>query len=167
MIPVPVLAALRAVPLWAYALAAALAWGGVERWRANDARADLERAIAQAQAEHAAQRDRDARETQRRTRTVMEAADAATLQSQADRAAADAARSAADRLLARLAAAQAHARARDSAAAGGCAATDAAATVQADVLGRALGAARELGAYADAARTAGTACERSYEALTR
>jgi Protein of unknown function (DUF2514) len=162
----PVLSVLRAVPLWAWALGAAVAWGGWHRWRAIDAREDFQRAQVQAQAEHAAQIARDTAETQRRTKTIMEAADAATIQSQADRVAAEAARAAADRLRARLAA-QADAGARDSAAAGSCEAARAAAAVQADVLGRVADAARQLGEHADAARTAGSACERAYEGLRR
>lgn len=161
----PILSVLSKVPLWAWALAAVVAWGGWHRYRAIDARADFQRAQVQAQAEHAEQLAQDAAETKRRTKAIMETSDAATIRSQNDRAAADAARGAADRLRQRLAAVQADTRAVDTSTATGCQATIAAADLHSQVLERVVSAARHLGEYADAAATAGQACERSYDTL--
>lgn len=162
----PVLAVLGRVPLWAWAVAALLAWGGYHRWRAIDARADFEQAKIAAAADQANEAARVAREDARRMKTVQEAADAATLQAQRDRAAADRARDSEQRLRARIAAIQAGARPADPAASGGGPATAEAADVLADVLGQCIGRVRSLAEYADAARTAGEACERSYYSLT-
>lgn len=166
MIPIgPVLGVLRAVPWWAWLLGAALAWGGWHRWRAIDARADFERAKVQAQAEHAAQLERDTRETQRRTRTIMEAADAATIQSRAHRADADRARAALERVRAQLAAHQADRRPADPSAAGSSAPAADAGMVPAELLGRCGTRILELARLADERGTAGAACERGYDAL--
>lgn len=159
----PVLGVLRVVPIWAWALGAAVAWGGYHRVDSMRAKAAFQTAQVQAQAEHAAQLAKDTAETQRRTRTIMEAADAATIRSQEDRAAADAARTAADRLRQRLA--KANTGASDPATAASCATAIASADLHAQVLDRVIGAARQLSEYADSAVTAGRACERSYDAL--
>lgn len=162
----PVLAVLGRVPLWAWAVAALLAWGGYHRWQAIDARRDFDRAKAAAETERAASAAEVAEEEARRLRTVQEAANAATLQAQRDRAAADRARDSEQRLRARIAAIQAGARPADPAASGGGPATAEAADVLADVLRQCIGRVRSLAEYADAARTAGEACERSYYSLT-
>lgn len=166
MIPLaPALNVLRAVPLWAWALGAAVAWGGFHRWRAIDARADFQAAQQQAQLEHAAQLARDTAETQRRTKTIMEAADAATIQSQANRADAYRARAALERVRAQLAAHQADGRPADPPAAGSSAPAADAGMVPAELLGRCGTRILELARLADERGTAGAACERGYDAL--
>lgn len=160
-----VLKLLTGVPVWAWALAGLAAWGGWHRWRAIDARQDFERARQAAAVEQAASAAAVAQETARRLKAVQEAADAAQLQAQADRAAADRARRARDSLLERIAAVQAGGGAADPAVAGQCEAARRSVDLLADVLRRADARAGELAAAADAARTAGQACERAYESL--
>lgn len=161
-----VLAILGRVPLWAWAVAALIAWGGWHRWQAIDARRDFDQAKAAAETERAASAAEVAAETQRRLTAIQKEADHATTQALAARADADAARDAEQRLRARLAAVQARARAADPAATSGSAPTGQAADVLADVLGQCIGRVRSLAEYADAARIAGEACERSYYSLT-
>lgn len=74
-------------------------------------------------------------------------------------------RAAAGELREELAAADRKRRAADPAAAGQCAAAEATVDMRTDLFGRADDAAGELAAYADAARLAGQACERAYDAL--
>lgn len=72
----------------------------------------------------------------------------------------------ADKLRRRLAAIAAERRADDSATAGGGTAAGDPIGVLVDVLGRCEARERVVAEYADAARIAGTACERAYDALT-
>jgi len=157
---------LTGVPVWAWALAALAAWGGWHRWRAIDARQDFERAAAAAAAERAASAAEVANENNRRLLAVQGASDAAHLQAQRDRAARVAAERARGGLLERVAALEAGARSADPTAAGRCQAAEQATGLLADVLRRADARAGELAAAADAAITAGAACERAYESLT-
>jgi Protein of unknown function (DUF2514) len=164
-----VLAALKllgGVPVWAWLLAAALAWGGWHRWRAIDARAEFQRAEQQAAAERAADAASVASETTRRLQAIQKEADRAQETAKAARADADAARTAEQRLRARIAAAQASAGAGDPAASGGSSPASEAAGVLADVLGRCVERVRRLAEYADNARIAGETCEASYYTLT-
>ncbi|MEX3556616.1 MAG: DUF2514 family protein [Burkholderia gladioli] len=104
-------------------------------------------------------------EEQRRTAAQQEIADEASKQRNVARADAATAASAADGLRRQVAALVS--RARHSTPAAGSAPADDPIGVLADVLGRADERAGELAAYADRARIAGQACERSYDALTR
>jgi hypothetical protein len=109
------------------------------------------------------------REEQRRIQAQKEAEDEATRQLEAARADAGAAADALRRLRQRVAAdAARRAAAGDPAAPQGGPAAEPAAHLPADALLARLGeAAGQLAAHADAARIAGLACERSYDALTR
>jgi len=139
----------------ALSLAVGLAAGGWAGWDWRDARAQRERvaAVEEAQREDAAMRGRmeesHARTTEELARLRIDRADL-------DAAGRD--------LRVRLAAAVAAARA---APAGGGEAAGDPIGVLADVFQRADDRAAVLAAYADSARAAGLACERSYEALKR
>lgn len=135
--------------------------------------ASLGRQLRHAQDDAAAQRDLAERQAVERGKEAaihakqQEAFNAATHDLDAARADADAARSALDRLRQRasvLAAAARQAGPGPAPASPGQAAS-APADLLADVLSRAADRARELADYADRARIAGQACERSYEAV--
>lgn len=166
----PIAAALRvfrAVPVWAWALAALLAWGAWQKHRAAAAGAELleqRAAIAQqreqalqASIEKGAQRVADQQEI---TRHANQAAAAA--QGDAARA-----RAAAARVRAQAAADAARARAADPASRQQCEAAAAAAVLYADLLGRAVDRNVELADFADRASIAGEACQRAYDTLRK
>lgn len=145
-------------------------------WVANGWRKDAE--IAGIEADRARERrdqvlaqvnavDRARLEEQRRTAAQTEIANAAIQQAESARADARAADGTRRELLARAAAlASAGRRPADPGAVGGGAPATSATDMLVDVLGRADARAGELAAYADAARLAGQACERSYDALS-
>lgn len=143
------------------ALSFAAGWSA-NGWRLGARLADLQRAHA----EQAQRAQADARaEELRRVAAHQEIANVASLA----RARADDDRRAADAAHRRLldAARAAGAAAADPGPAGGGAPTSGAGLVLADVLGSADDAAGELAAALDAARIAGLACERAYDALDR
>jgi hypothetical protein len=102
-------------------------------------------------------------EENRRTAAQQEIAHDATKQAESARADAAAAGAVADRLRQQLATVRSASR---PASAAGRASTGDPIGVLADVLERADRRAGDLAAYADAARIAGLACERSYDSLT-
>lgn len=107
-------------------------------------------------------------EEQRRTAAQTEIANVATKDAETARGDARAAGAAAEQLRGRVAQLLAASRAAGNpAAAGGGSPTDDPIGMLADVLGRADQRAGILAEYADAARIAGQACERSYDALTQ
>lgn len=129
------------------------------------ARWDRERTVQierQAEAMRAA-----ATETERRLQAQEAITREATQQAARNAADAAAAIDAARRLRGRLAAIVASSAASNPAAAAGCTTAGDPLGVLADVLGRADERAGILASYADAARTAGLACERAYDALKR
>ena len=116
-----VLALARGIPVWAWALAAALAWGGIQHHRATThtrAQAQAEQRAAVEAATAAAQADARAREHEMSTR-AEEAADAYRFRLAAARRAADSARGERERLLDATAGAAAGCRAAPSASAPG------------------------------------------------
>ena len=159
-------ALLRAVPLWAWALTAALLWGGWQYRRAERAGAELLRhqhevATLRESAMHSA-----LVETSRRLAAQQEAADAAELQARRARADSAAAAGAADRLREHAARLAASAAACDPAAAAVGPAASAPGSVLADMLGRLEAHGRELAAEADRRGIAGSECAQRYDALT-
>ena len=161
-----VLARLAKVPAWAWVILALLAWGGWQRHAAISARDNLASYKQEVQAEFDKAKAKDAAETSRRLKTLQEVADAATIQSNANRVDADGARAALDRLRKQLAAGG-HAGGGGAGAAASGASTNAAAVVPAELLVKCGERVVGLSEYADAARTAGQACERAYDSLTK
>lgn len=157
----------KGVPWWAWAVVALLAWGGWQRHLARSAAdtlhaAESAAAAAQIQAAEAART-----ETARRLTAQEEITHAATVRAQAHARAASDARAAADRVRIAAQSAAASAGAADPTSARDCQATTRAAHLLAELLGRAVDRAAVLADHADAARTAGQACERAYDSLTR
>ena len=161
----PVLAIVRGVPLLAWAIVAALAWGGWQHHRAKSAGDTLRQAQAQAAAEEAQALRATITETERRATAHAEIASAAQAKSEANARAAAAARATADRVRSAAAAYAASAAAGNTAPAGDCQAAEHAAGVLAELLGRTATRAAVLADLADRATAAGKACEASYDAL--
>lgn len=161
----PIGAALGRVPVWAWALAAVLAWGAWNRHQARSVRVEFEQAKVAAAAERAASEAEAAAESLRRRRVQQEVVDAANLKAaQLERSVAAAA-DAGQRLRARLAAVQAERCARDPAAAASGTTAGAAADLPADVSRRLDEAADGVARFAEQSAIAGSTCERSYDAL--
>ncbi|USE78817.1 DUF2514 domain-containing protein [Cupriavidus gilardii] len=138
-------------------------------WTAQGWRKDAE--IAQIRREAAVDQvkatDRARAEEQRRIKEQTEIANAAKREAEQARADARAADAVAGQLRQRVAELVAASRAGNPAPASGGAAAGDTLGVLADVLSRADRRAGILAEYADAARIAGQACERAYDALSR
>jgi hypothetical protein len=159
----PFLSLIRALPWYAWALAAALAWGGVEHMRVGSLQGRIDREGAErAAASLAAEQAARAEET-RRTNEHREIANEAERLARMARDAAVRSAAAGDGLRERAAAVAA--RCNPAAAASGPAASSPG-DLLAGVLERVAGAAGQLAEYADRARIAGDACERAYQSLT-
>ena len=167
MTPAAIRALLCRVPLWAWALAAVLAWGAWNRHQARSVRAEFDQAKVAAAAERAASAAESAAESLRRRRVHQEITDAAQLKAaQLERSLAASA-DAGQRLRDRLAALDAQRCAGDPAAAGGGEAASAASDLRADVRRRLDQATDGVARFAERAAGAGQACEQSYDALKR
>lgn len=162
----PVLAILRRVPPIAWVILALLAWGGWQRHQAQSAAKTLRQHDAAVAAETIQAAQESQAESLRRLDAQTEIANVAHTRAAAAASAADAAAAAAVRLRARLAAAAPSGRPADPAAAPGGQATACPAGVPAELLERAVDAARRYAALADQRGAAGEACERSYESLS-
>lgn len=141
---------LRAVPVWVWALAAALGWGA---WQRHTAQAAEHALAAQREAGLVAQ----VKDTQLQLDTQKEAVGHAHEQTAQAEAAADAASAALGRLRVRLA--QAARPASTPAAASGSTPAEAGSDMCADMLGRLGEAARRIASEATKYRIAGEACE--------
>ncbi len=157
----PVLSFLRAIPWWAYAIAACLAWGGYQRHKATSAAKVYQNAQIEAAKATEAALAENIRETARRLAEQQKATQDAELKLSKARADAGAASAAAGRLRDRLVAIRsAEPRASDPAASG-TSITDR----LAGVLGECADRYRTVAAIADRAIIAGRTCEASYQAL--
>lgn len=160
------LTTLRVVPLWAWALLAALLWGGWQYRRAETSGAELLRVQADTATLREGAMHRALVETTRRLTAQQEAADAAETAASAARADAIAAAGVADRLRRHAARLAASAGACNPSSAAVSPAASAPAVVLADMLGRLEARGRELAAESDRRGIAGTECQRRYQALT-
>jgi Protein of unknown function (DUF2514) len=163
MLLAPLLGALRAIPWWAYALAACLAWGGWQRHRALSAAKVYQQAQVEAAKRTEAALAENIRETARRLAAQQKAtqdAEAKTVKARSDAAGAA---GAAERLRKQLLAIRAA-----SAPAGDPSATGpGSADRLAEILGECVERYRTVAAAADRAVIAGRTCEASYTALSK
>jgi Flp pilus assembly protein TadB len=157
----------RAVPWWLWAAAALLAWGGWQRHQATRAADTLRAAEAKAAAEQIKAAEAARLETERRWSAQKGIADAAHARSRVLARDAAGARADADRVRLAAQSLAASAAAGAAAAAVDCQATTGAARLLAELLGRAVDRAAVLADHADAARSAGQACERAYDSLAK
>lgn len=164
MIALRALPVLRAIPAWAWVLAALLAWGGWQRHQAHAAAAALQHQTEEAAAARVRAAEAAATETARRVTAQKGITDDAQTALDAARRSAGSVAANAARLRAQLAAARRSTA--DPLVAADCSSATARADVLADLLSSAADRAASLAAEADASRIAGSACERSYDALT-
>lgn len=162
-----VLALLRRVPVWLWAVIAAIAFGAWQRHRAEAAEKVHTQAVAKAAELREKKLEEDAAETARRLAETERAADEARKKSEALAADAQRSRRAAEQLRARLAASAADRGTPGPAAAGGSPAACEAGAVPADMFLSLVDRARVLAEAADASRIAGEACVAAYEGLKK
>lgn len=156
----PILAVLRAIPWWAYVIAACIAWGGYQRWRANSAAQEYQQAQAEAAAEREQALQAAINETARRLAAQAQATKEADENLNRARSAAVGAAAAADRLRVRLAAIKTDSWSSNPAAAG-ASQTDR----LADAISECADRYRAVAAIADRSIISGRACEAVYDAL--
>lgn len=163
LILAPVLSVLRAIPFWVWLLAAAIAWGGYQRWRANSEAEVYQQAQIEAAKKTEAALADNIRETARRLAAQQKATQDAELQTAKARADAGAAAGAAERLRQQLISLRAASAPAGDSTAAGAGTTDR----LADVLGQCADRYRDVAAAADRAVIAGRACEAAYNALIK
>lgn len=155
------------VPWYAWVIAALLAWGGVHKHRAAAAKAEFQAAQVKAREEQAEQKAKDDAQSARRTKVIMEAADAANLKAQTARDDAVRARSTLDRVLNTLVAHPPDSGASSAAIAASSAPATDTGSVPAELLRRCGAQYLEMAAIADQRGTPGATCERSYDSLNQ
>lgn len=161
LILAPVVSFVRAIPFWVWLLAAAIAWGGYQRWRANSAAEVYQQAQIEAAKKTEAALAENIRETARRLAAQQKATQDAELQTSKARADAGAAAGAAERLRQQLLSLRAASAPAGDTPAAGASPTDR----LAEILGQCTEQYRDVAAAADRAVIAGRACEAAYQAL--
>lgn len=151
----------KGIPIWAWALVAALAWGGWQRHLATSRADTLRQAEAAAAAEQIQAAQAAASETARRLQAQEEVSRVAIAKAQSNARAAADARAAAERVRVAAQSLAASAASSDPATADQCEANR-----LTDVLGRCVSRLVGVAEAADRAVAAGEACQRSYDALT-
>lgn len=149
---------LRVVPLWAWAIAALVAYGAFQRASARHVRAEFNQATAAAAAERAASAAEATIETERRKQEVRNAVNAGKVREAQLQAAVAGAVGAREQLQQQLAALEAERCARDPGPAAGSAAASAPADLRAYVHRRLEEAADGVAEFAERANSAGQTC---------
>jgi hypothetical protein len=159
----PFLSLIRALPWYAWALAAALAWGGVEHLRVGSLQGRIDRETAERSAAALAAEQAARAEESRRATEHREIANEAERLAARARDAAVRSAVAGDGLRERAAAVAARC---DTAAATGSTPAERPGDLLADLQRRLVDAAGQLATAADQARIAGDACVKAYDSLT-
>lgn len=161
------IALLRIIPLWAFAIAAALGLAGIQTWRLHTSQTDFAQYAAQIDADKLAAEQKDrAIEKQRQTDIEKVKSDAAA-QKAIDDAAADADRADRDRMRIENAKLLSDRAALNSRLAKRGKTINDLADLLAKLLDQANGYAGSLAAELDRSRRAGFACERAYDSLNK
>jgi hypothetical protein len=162
-----VMAFAKGVPILAWALMAALAWGAYQRHDAKSQERQKHAVIAKVAAEEAEGLRATIAESKRRVAAHQEIASAAQARVEELERSAAAARVVVGRVRPAATAYAASAVSRGASAPGDCKAAEDAANLFAELLGRTANRAAELADLADRSRAAGQACEASYDTLNK